>query len=203
MERLTTRQKEVLEAIEEAVGEQGYVPTVRELCARLGVSSTCTVQKHLVTLERKGFLSRRSRKSRGVQLAFGRGFRRRRGPVVDVPIVGRVAAGLPIYGEENVEGYIPMTRELVGTEDVFLVRVKGDSMTGDGIFNNDLVVVRRQAEAENGEVVVAMVDGEVTVKRLYREDGRFRLESSNPAFEPIVLKSVEVLGKVALCIHRL
>jgi repressor LexA len=203
MEALTARQREVLEAIEQAVGEDGYVPTVRELCARLGVSSTCTIQKHLVALERKGFLSRRSRKSRGVQLAFGKGFRRQRGPVLDVPILGRVAAGLPIYAEENVEAYIPMTRELVGSEDVFLVRVQGESMIGDGIFNNDLVVVRRQAKAENGEVVVAMVDGEVTVKRLYREDGKIRLESSNPAFEPLIMNSVEVLGKVALCIHRL
>jgi repressor LexA len=203
MEKLTPRQKEVLEAIETSLGEEGYIPTVRELCAKLRVRSTCTVQKHLVALEEKGFLIRRSRKSRGVQLAFGRGFRRQRGPIVDVPIVGKVAAGKPIYAEENVEEFLPMTRALVGEEDVFLVRIKGDSMTGNGIYDNDLVLVRKQADAENGEVVVAMLDGEVTVKRFHRQDGKIRLESSNPAYEPIIRMGVEVLGKVLLCLHRL
>jgi len=203
MEQLTPRQKEVLETLEEVMEEQGFVPTVRELCAKLRVKSTCTVQKHLVALERKGFLTRRSRKSRSVQLAFGSKFPRRRGPVVDVPIVGAAAAGRPIYAEENIEEYIPMTRALIGSEDVFLVRVRGTSMTGDGIFDNDLVLVRKQAEAENGEVVVAMLDGEVAVKRFYRQNGQIRLESSNPAFQPIIKDQLDVLGKVILCIHRI
>lgn len=202
MEKLTNRQREVLEAIEEAMGEEGYAPTVRELCARLRVRSTCTVQKHLVTLEEKGFLTRRTRKSRGVQLAFGKGLRRRSGPVVDVPIVGRVAAGVPIHAEENIEDYVPMTRALVGDEDAFLLRVKGNSMIGDGIFDNDLVLVRKQTDAESGEIVVAMVDGEAAVKRFRRDDRRVRLESSNPAFGPILTDQADIVGKVMLCIHR-
>lgn len=201
MEPLTTSQRRVLEAIQGSA-ERGYVPTVRELCHAVGVRSTCTVQKHLCALEKKGYLSRRPGRSRSIQLTQGPHAAGGAQQVVMLPLVGRVAAGVPLQAEENVEDYVPLTRALVGQEQAFLLRVRGNSMIGDGILDGDILVVRQQDSAEPGQIVVAMVEGEATVKRFYRENGRFRLQPSHPEMEPIISDRVQIVGRVLMCIRR-
>ncbi len=187
-------------AVQELTQSLGYSPSVRELCRHLGVSSTCTVQKHLAALVKKGYLVKQGGKSRTLQVATPRGLRQ--GGVVSVPLLGRVAAGQPTEVIEDVEDYLPLARALVGGEKVFLLRVRGASMIGDGVADGDLILVRPQPTAQEGEMVVAIVDGEATVKRLYREGSGFRLEASNPDFPSIVSPRVDIVGKVLMCLHR-
>ncbi len=201
MKGLTKRQREVIAAIQELTESLGYSPSVRELCERLKVASTCTVQKHLVALIKKGYLVKQGGKSRTLQIAIPGGGSRR--GIVPVPLLGRVAAGQPMEAIENIEDYLPLSRELVGADKVFLLRVRGDSMIGDGIADGDLIVVRRQNSAEEGEIVVAIMDGEATVKHVYRDGYQFRLEASNPAFGPIAAPHVDIVGRVIMCLHRL
>ena len=202
MKTLTSRQRDVMSAVSDLTHRWGYSPSVRELCHRLGVSSTCTVQKHLNALVKKGYLVRQGGKSRTLQLADAKAEAGRSG-VVAIPLVGRVAAGQPTEAIENVEDYLPMARELVGSERVFLLRVRGESMVGEGISDGDLILVRPQATADDGEVVVAVIEGEATVKRFYRDPGGVRLVAANPAFPDIRTPQVDLVGKVLMCFHRL
>jgi repressor LexA len=175
MEVLTDRQRAILEFIEEVVRDSGYPPTVREIGKRFRISSPRGVSDHLAALERKGYIERAAGKSRGLTL-----LRKLSG----VPIVGSVAAGSPILAVENSEGELDVA-DLFGTDDVFAVRVQGDSMIGCGIFDGDYAVVRRADRVDNGSVGVAYIDGEATVKRVYRTRSGFRLQPENETMEPI------------------
>ncbi|MGI6620524.1 MAG: transcriptional repressor LexA [Bacillota bacterium] len=199
MEKLTYQQARVLETIRQHIRETGYPPSVRELGKRLGLKSTATVHSHLRTLERKGYLLRAAQKSRAYTIV-GDDVREQPAPVVMVPVVGMVRAGTPILAVENIEDFVPLPRSFVRSENVFMLQVEGDSMIGAGIHDGDLVLVRQQETAENGDIVVALIDDEATVKTFYKEKGAIRLQPENPEMSPIIAKDVRILGKViGLC----
>jgi repressor LexA len=198
---LTTRQQEILELITSAVRQRGYPPSVREIGDELGLSSPSTVHSHLSTLVRLGYLRRDPTKPRAIEVVDRRAEAasttlpspRHR----DVPLVGRIAAGSPILAEEDVEDVFALPPQLVGSGPVIMLEVRGDSMIEAGILNGDYVVVRRQDDAEDGEIVAAMVDGEATVKRLERRADRVILHAENPAYHPMEFhEGVSLVGKV-------
>ncbi len=174
-QKLTERQRAILEFIEEVIDGEGYPPTVREICKRFRISSPRGVSDHLGALERKGFIEREAGKARGIRLVHR---------LSGVPIVGRVAAGNPILAVENVEDQLNMA-DLFGRHDVFAVEVDGDSMIDAGIFDGDYVVVRKAARVENGGIGVAYIDGDATVKRIFRTRTGYRLQPENESFKPI------------------
>jgi repressor LexA len=173
------------------------MPTVREIAQAVGVSSTATIHQHLAALEAKGFIRRGSYKHRSIELPHANR------PAVSVPLLGRIAAGQPILASENREDDLPLPRDLVGEGETFALRVKGESMIDAGIYDGDLVVIRRQPTASNGEIVAALVEDEATVKFYYREAERIRLQPANPAMEPIYVREVTILGKVVLVIRKI
>lgn len=199
MKGLTRRQKEILDYISDQVEAKGYPPSVREIGAAVGLSSSSTVHSHLAALERKGLIKRDPSKPRALLLT-GRA-RQKQGRSVAVPLLGQVAAGRPILAEENIEDTLSWPQG-IGTNPTFALRVRGDSMIDDGIYDGDIVMVRRQESAENGETVVAMIDNEATVKRFYREKNRLRLDPANPSYEPIFTREASILGKVVGLIRR-
>ncbi len=198
MKKLTSRQKAILDYINEQVRTKNYPPSVREICKEMSLSSSSTVHSHLRALERKGFIKRDPTKPRAIEILHpaSRSGSRKKSRLV--PLVGQVTAGAPVLAEENIEDYIVLPEEMVGNGDtVFMLRVKGDSMKEAGILEGDMVLVRQQPSAENGEIVVALLDEEATVKRFYREEGLIRLQPENPDYDPIEAESeVLVLGKV-------
>jgi repressor LexA len=204
---LTERQRQILELILETVNRRGYPPSVREIGEAIGLSSPSTVHSHLSSLVEGGYLRRDPTKPRAIEVVDNgaTGTELRRAPVRDVPLVGRIAAGSPILAEEDIEEIFPLPTQLVGNDPVFMLRVRGDSMIGAGIFDGDFVVVRRQPEARNGEIVAALIDGEeATVKRFRREADRVVLLAENPAYEPIVLRGgVEIIGKVVAVLRSI
>jgi len=193
MEELTPRQRQVLDFVTACLERRGYPPTLREIAAHLGIRGTLGAAKHLDALERKGLLRKSPGSSRGLSLT-GRGT-----PAVSLPIVGTVRAGALQPAVEEIEGYFAVDPgHLKGG--AFFLRVKGDSMIGAGILEGDLALVRPQPTAANGDIVVALIDGEATLKRFFREPGRIRLQPENPALEPIVVGpgdgEVSLVGKV-------
>ena len=196
MDGLTHRQREVLEFITRQVRERGIVPSVREVAHHLGLRSPATAQRHIQALVEKGYLRRLPGQMRGLELA-----RPGQQDVVHLPLVGRVAAGRGTVAEEVVEDFLPVPRHLGWGEGCFLLRVRGDSMTGAGIFDGDLVVVRRQEIARPGDLVVALVDEEATVKRLRAEGGVLYLQPENPAYPPI-REAFVVIGRVVGLLRR-
>jgi len=199
---LTERQRQVLEFIRARIRERGYPPSVREIGAALGLRSSSTVHGHLSRLEEKGYIRRDPTKPRAIELLGGHGRPER---AVAVPVVGRVTAGQPVLATEQVEEVWSLPWSLVRSEEAFLLRVRGDSMVGAGIQDGDLVLVRRQDHAAQGDIVVALVDEEATVKRFFPEGGQVRLQPENPDHEPIRLPAgqVRVLGKVIGLFRRL
>jgi len=205
MEELTKRQNEVLSGIRLIFAETGYPPTVRELGERLGLRSSCTVQRHLEALERKGFIRRNPTKARTIEITRGLKPVSRSaadGGLLSLPVVGTVTAGMPILATENVEDSLALPKTLVPDGECFVLKVRGDSMINAGLFDGDLAVVKRQENADNGDIVVALIEDEATIKRLYREKNRYRLQPENPSMEPIIVDAVSVLGKVVLAIHK-
>ena len=187
MQQLSPREADILEVIRTSI-DAGVVPSVREICARLGIKSTSTVHRYLTSLQEKGYILREDNLNRSIRLPHSEGTR--------VPVVGTVAAGQPILAEEVIEDYLPVA--LHGdAKELFALRVRGDSMINVGIFDGDLIVARRCETARNGEIVVALVDDEATVKRFYKENGGYRLQPENDAMEPIYTDHVVVLGRVA------
>jgi len=197
-EGLTGRQREVLEYLKQFFREKGFPPTLREIASHLGVKGPRGPQKTLNILERKGYLRRVPGGSRAIEI-LGSPLTLR-SQAISVPIIGRVRAGEPILAIENVEGHITLDRSFVTSEDVFLLRVQGDSMIEAHIQDGDFVLVKPQSNAENGEIVVALIEDEATVKRIFKKRDLIRLEPANPAMEPIVVKKgekkVAVVGKV-------
>jgi repressor LexA len=197
----TERQRRILQAISEFTAERGYPPSVREIGERVGLSSSSTIHAHLKALEKRGLISRDPTKPRALRSEIDRPAHR---DVVVMPILGKVAAGVPITAQENVEGEFLLPTGFVSrASDAFMLRVQGDSMIEAAILDGDLIMVRPQRSAENGEIVVAMLDGEATVKRFYRETGRVRLQPENREMTPIYASDVEIIGRVEAVVRRL
>ena len=199
MEGLTPRQQQVLEFIRESVRADGYPPTVREICAALHLSSPSTVHAHLANLERLGLIKRDPTKPRALDVV--QDLRPRR----PLPLVGRVAAGQPVLAEENIEELIDVPAFLRRDDGDFVLRVQGDSMADAGIFNGDFIVVHSQDQAQNGEIVVALVGDEATTKRFFNEGRTVRLQPENELYEPIIVDAdeVELVGRVVGVLRRL
>jgi repressor LexA len=197
----TERQRRILQVIGEFTSERGYPPSVREIGERVGLSSSSTIHAHLKALEKRGLISRDPTKPRALRSEVGLSAGR---DTLVVPIIGKVAAGQPITAAENVEGEFVLPSAFVPkASDAFMLRVQGDSMVEAAILDGDLILVRPQRTADNGEVVVAMLDGEATVKRFYREDGRIRLQPENREMAPIYASDVEIIGRVEAVVRRL
>lgn len=193
--KITEKQKEILEFIKETILSKGYPPAVREICEAVHLKSTSSVHSHLETLERNGYIRRDPTKPRAIEI-LDDDFALTRREVVNVPLIGTVAAGMPILAEENIEDYIPIPAELLPNKEVFMLRVKGNSMVEAGILNDDKVIVAKQPVAENGDKVVALLGDSATVKTFYKESGHVRLQPENSSMDPIIVDDVQILGKV-------
>ena len=200
MKGSTERQRQVLDIIRRYLLKNGQSPTVREIARELGVSSTCTVHKHLASLEKKGLINKTKYGYRSIELPGEYSPKHVR--FASVPLVGRVAAGQPLLAAENLDGYLPIPADMAQGDNLFALKVRGDSMINAGIFDGDVIVARQQSSADNGDIVVALVDEEATVKRFFRESGQVRLQAENSAYPPIITPNVQILGKVALSIRQ-
>lgn len=195
-------QGRILAYIQDEIKSRGYAPSVREIGEAVGLKSTSTVHGHLMRLEKKGLLHRDAMKPRAMGVLTNMQDDDDDRSVRRIPVVGRVAAGMPILAEENTEELMTLPSDFVGDGEHFILRVRGDSMIQAGIFNDDYIVVRSQPSANNGEIVVALVEDEATVKRFFKENGHFRLQPENDAMEPIIVPSVTIMGKVVSLLRR-
>lgn len=193
--KITDKQREILEYIKETILKKGYPPAVREICEAVRLKSTSSVHSHLEQLEKNGYIRRDPTKPRTIEIIDDT-FNLARREVVNVPMLGTVAAGAPILAQENIENYFPIPVEMLPNKEIFMLKVKGDSMIDAGIYNGDRVIVAKADTARNGEIVVALVDDSATVKTFYKEKGRFRLQPQNASMDPIILDEVQILGKV-------
>lgn len=193
--KITAKQQEILEYIKQTILQKGYPPAVREICEAVQLKSTSSVHSHLETLEKNGYIRRDPTKPRTIEILDDT-FALTRREMVQVPILGSVAAGQPLLAEEQIEDYFPIPASLLPNSETFMLRVKGDSMINIGIFSGDQVIVSRCKTARNGDIVVAMVEDSATVKRFFKEDGHYRLQPENDAMEPIIVSQAEILGKV-------
>ncbi|MDE6904239.1 MAG: transcriptional repressor LexA [Lachnospiraceae bacterium] len=196
--KISQKQKEILEYIKQEILNKGYPPAVREICEAVHLKSTSSVHSHLETLEKNGYIRRDPTKPRAIEIMDDT-FNLTRREVVNVPMVGRVAAGEPILASENVESYFPIPTEFMPNEKTFMLKVKGESMINAGIFDGDNILVKQQSTASNGDMVVALVEDSATVKTYYKEDGHYRLQPENDTMEPIIVvdkDQLEILGKV-------
>ncbi|MFD2638407.1 transcriptional repressor LexA [Piscibacillus salipiscarius] len=198
MKKLSKRQKEIFDFIVNNVNLKGYPPSVREIAEAVGLASSSTVHGHLSRLEEKGYIRRDPTKPRAIEIVYDDGSTVHERSALYAPLIGKVTAGEPITAIENVEEFIPIPSTISATEDdVFVLSIQGDSMIEAGIFDRDMVIVRKQATANNGDIVVAMTeDDEATVKRFFKDENQYRLEPENPTMEPIILNQVSILGKV-------
>lgn len=203
MEKLTAKQSSILNVIKKFIAEKGYAPTIRELCTLCNLSSTATMFVHLKNLTKKGYISQTESKFRTIELNVPNEYDTKNDNVVEVPLLGKVAAGNPIEAIENPNEFFALPKELVPQkEEVFTLLVHGESMINAGILDNDIVIVKKQPTANNGEIVVAMTEeNEVTLKRFYKEKDHIRLQPENDALEPIILGNVVILGK-AIGLYR-
>ena len=194
--KFSPKQAEILEYIKNEIINRGFPPTVRDICDAVNLKSTSSVHSHLETLERNGYIRRDPTKPRAIEIVDDN-FNLARRELVNVPVVGRVAAGEPILAVENVEYYFPIPAEFMPKSQTFMLNVKGESMVNAGILDGDQILVQQQSTAENGEIVVALIDDSATVKTFYKEDGYYRLQPENDAMEPIIVKGeLQILGKV-------
>lgn len=193
--KISDKQREILEYIKQEILMRGYPPAVREICEAVKLKSTSSVHSHLETLEKNGYIRRDPSKPRAIEI-LDDDFNLTRREVVNVPIVGQVAAGEPILAEQNIRDYFPIPAEYMPNAETFMLKVKGESMINAGIMSGDTVLVQRQPDAKNGDMVVALVDDSATVKTFYKEDGHYRLQPENDTMDPIIVDHCEVLGKV-------
>ena len=193
--KITEKQKEILEYIKQQILKRGYPPAVREICEAVHLKSTSSVHSHLETLEKNGYIRRDPTKPRAIEI-LDDDFNLTRREMVQVPVIGQVAAGEPILAEQNIQDYFPIPAEYMPNAESFMLKVKGESMINAGIMNGDTVLVQRQSDAKNGDMVVALVDDSATVKTFYKEDGYYRLQPENDTMEPILVDHCELLGKV-------
>ncbi|HOE56969.1 MAG TPA: transcriptional repressor LexA [Bacillota bacterium] len=193
---LSKKQLEVLKFIKKEITKKGYPPSVREICDAVKLKSTSTVHGHLERLERKGYIRRDPTKPRAIEVLDSNSSIITKKEMVELPVVGKVTAGLPILADENIEDTFPVPVDFVGNSDAFMLIVKGDSMINAGIFDGDYVIVRQQKVAKNGDIVVALLNDEATVKTFYKENDYFRLQPENPYLMPIIVRELSILGKV-------
>ena len=194
--RITPKQQEILDYIKNEILNRGFPPAVREICEAVNLKSTSSVHSHLEALEKNGYIRRDATKPRAIEI-IDDNFNLVRREVVNVPIIGTVAAGQPLLAVENIEGYFPIPAEFMPNSQSFLLKVKGESMINAGIFDGDQVLVKQQSTAEDGDIVVALIDDSATVKTYYKESGRYRLQPENDTMEPILVhEGLQILGKV-------
>lgn len=192
---LSKKQTEILEFIKSETLSKGYPPTVRGICEAVGLKSTASVHAHLNTLETKGYIRRDPTKPRAIEIIDDE-FSLGRREFSNIPVVGRVSAGLPLLANQNIDEYFPIPVEYLPNDQVFMLVVKGDSMIGAGIFDGDKVIVRQTDNANNGDMVVALIDDSATVKTFYKEKDHIRLQPENPDYDPIIVDHAEILGQV-------
>ena len=209
--KITKRQKQIYDYIRAYQLEKGYPPSVREIAAAVGLSSPSTVHAHLNALEEMGLIKRDAAKPRAIEVFNEDGSAVKLAEVkedadrstVSLPLVGRVAAGMPVLAEQNIEDTLTVPPEIATDQSSFILEVHGDSMINAGIYNGDFIIVREQQSAMNGEIVVALIENEATVKTFYKEQGRVRLQPENDAMEPIYAENPQILGKVVALMRRL
>lgn len=203
-DELTERQRQVLQFIKDEIRAKGYPPSVREIGEAIGLSSSSTVHGHMQRLEEKGYIRRDPTKPRAIEVRGEVGMELA-SRTMSVPVVGRVTAGVPIFAEQNIEEHFPLPIDFVRADEkeLFFLTVQGDSMIEAGILDGDYVLVRRQQQASNGEIVVALIEDEATVKRFFRENGQIRLQPENRFMDPIIVPNATVLGKVIGLIRRM
>ena len=194
-EQFTARRRQILDFIATTIEQRGYPPTVREIGAEIGLKSSSSVHYHLKQLEKEGYLTRDGSLTRALRVSGGDDSVERAGTTY-LPLVGRVAAGTPILATENIERLVPTSAELFGTGELFLLEVQGNSMIEAGILNGDLVVESQQPTADDGEIVVAMLNDEATVKYFHRHPDKIELRPANSAMEPIFAEDVQIIGRV-------
>lgn len=193
--KISKKQSEILEYIKSEILQRGYPPAVREICEAVNLKSTSSVHSHLETLEKNGYIRRDPTKPRAIEIIDDT-FNLTRRDMVQVPIVGRVAAGEPLLAQENIEEYFPIPSDFMPNNDTYMLKVKGESMINAGILDGDYVLVEKRETASNGDMVVALVEDGATVKTFYKEEGIYRLQPANDAMNPIIVSEVSILGKV-------
>ena len=193
--KITEKQSQILEYIKSEILNKGYPPSVRDICQAVNLKSTSSVHSHLETLEKNGYIRRDPTKPRTIEI-IDDNFNLVRREVVNVPMVGTVAAGQPILAIENIDNYFPIPSEYMPNEETFMLKVKGESMINAGILDGDNILVKRQSTAKNGDMVVALVDDSATVKTFYKENGHIRLQPENDDMDPIIVPDCEIIGKV-------
>ncbi len=193
--KISKKQEEILEYIKAQILERGFPPAVREICEAVNLKSTSSVHSHLETLEKNGYIRRDPTKPRAIEILDDT-FNLTRREMVQVPIVGRVAAGEPLLAEQNIEEYYPIPVEFMPNTECFMLKVRGESMINVGILDGDYVLVEKKNTASNGEMVVALIEDGATVKTFYKEEGIIRLQPENDNMEPFILEKVDILGKV-------
>lgn len=193
--KISTKQREILEYIKQEILNKGYPPAVREICEAVDLKSTSSVHSHLETLEKNGYIRRDPTKPRAIEI-LDESFNMLRREMVNVPVVGTVAAGQPILAEQNIDSYFPIPSEYMPNEQSFILKVKGESMVNAGILDGDSVLVMQQTTARNGDIVVALIEDSATVKTYYKENGHYRLQPENDTMDPIIVDDCKILGKV-------
>ena len=193
--KISDKQREILEFIKSEILHRGYPPAVRDICEAVHLKSTSSVHSHLETLEKNGYIRREPTKPRAIEIMDDT-FNLLRREVVNVPVLGRVAAGEPLFAQENIESYFPIPAEYMPNQEAFILQVKGDSMVNAGILDGDHIMVKSQPTADNGDVVVALIDDSATVKTFYKETNCYRLQPENDTMDPIIVKDCTILGKV-------
>ena len=194
--KISTKQREILEYIKNEILNRGYPPAVREICEAVNLKSTSSVHSHLETLEKNGYIRRDPTKPRAIEICDDT-FQTVRTETASLPVIGTVAAGIPILAEQNIDSYFPVPAEIIPNgEPSFVLKVKGDSMINVGIFDGDQIFVQCCNTAKNGDTVVAMIDDSATVKTFYKENGHIRLQPENDDMEPIIVEDCQILGKV-------
>ncbi len=193
--KITAKQQEILDYIKEEILKKGYPPTVREICETVNLKSTSSVHSHLETLEKNGYIRRDPTKPRAIEICDD-SFQMVRTEMVSIPVIGNVAAGQPILAEENIQEYFPVPADVVPKGESFILNVRGESMVNAGILSGDKVFVSSCSTADNGDIVVALIDDSATVKTFYRENGHIRLQPENDSMAPIIVENCQILGKV-------
>ncbi len=193
--KITKKQSEILEYIKEEILKRGYPPAVREICEAVSLKSTSSVHSHLETLEKNGYIKRDSTKPRAIEIVDD-SFQMVRREMTSIPILGEVAAGQPLLAQENIEGYFPIPMDMAPNSDLFILKVKGESMINVGIYDGDQIFVEQTNVARNGEIIVALVDDSATVKTFYKERNHIRLQPENDTMDPIIVPDCQILGRV-------
>ena len=200
--KITPKQQQILDYIKEEILSKGYPPTVREICEKVGLKSTSSVHSHLSTLENNGYIRRDPTKPRAIEIMDDE-FGLVRREMTNIPIIGRVAAGAPLLAVENIEDYFALPTEFLPNGEVFILQVQGESMINVGFYEGDYLIIEKAAQADNGEIVVALIDDSVTVKRFFKEDGHIRLQPENDLMEPIIVDDCAIVGIVRSLYRRI